>query len=320
MKKYFYQIVSILTFSLLISCENVSEGYEVEYGGTSAKFLVSLTTPNIGSEGDESFFSLQAQSDNEIKSIVVSYYDEDQVGANTGYVVDSSITDPLLNHALGTIKPGTYSVDLGYKFVFPSDSAKNTIKFTLIDEEGKAEVEFDLKGIPNITRYDNVILVSQNPVLLDGLSSADGEVYTNLAEYKDLSATNLLVQEKIDINFGVNSNLTAKIFSPYNNSFGLGFSKKNKTVFKLLNDVTISELDTINNIGVSKITEANKVDKGATVIESVKVGDIIGFRTDFASANPYHYGILKINAIHPTNVERYDGASYLIEMDVIVQK
>lgn len=320
MKKYIYLLVSILTFSLSISCENVIEGYEIEYGETSAKFLVRLTTSNIGSEGDESIFSLQAQSDHEIKSVVVSYYDEDQVGANTGYIVDSSKTDPLLNHALGTIKPGVYSVDLGYKFVFPSDSIKNKIKFTLIDEEGKTEVEFDLRGIPNIARYDNVILVAQNSTLLDGLSTADGEVYTNLAEYKNLTATNLLIQKKIDINFGVNSDLTAKVFSPYNNSFGLGFTNKNKTVFKLLDDVMIAEFDTINNIGLSEITEANKVDKGTTVIESVKVGDIIGFRTDFASANPYHYGIIRVNAIHPTNVDRYEGASYLIDMDVIVQK
>ena len=320
MKKYIYLIVSVSLLILLISCENVEDGYEVEYGQSKANFSVNLLSSDRGSKGDIATFSINAQSSSDIKSIIVSYKNADQVGSETGYDVDSTIGDPLLNHALGTIKPGSKTVDISYQYEFPSDTAENTITFTLIDGEGKAEVSFYLTGIPKIVAYNDIELVLQANYLLDGFSTADGAVYENLEDFKTLTAANIAIQKSIDIAFTVDDNFVAKIISPYDGNFGVSFSNKNKTVYKLLDTLSSADFDNLTNISLSEITEAKEVKKGTTAISSVKVGDIIGFRTDFASANAYKYGILRINAIHPTNVERYEGISYLIEIDVLTQQ
>lgn len=319
MRVFLYLIVNLVTIFILVSCENVEDGYETNYGVSSADFTVEITTSDRGSKNDVAVFSIKVNSEYEIKSLVVTSTTSGADG--TGFVVDSSVTDPLVDHIFGTIQPGTTSFSLEYEYVFPSDTVENTITFTLIDDEGKAQLAFDLNGIPDLTAYDGVELVAQSSTLLDAFSTSDGVVYEDVAAYDELTTANLAIQESIDLAFVVSDDNLTKIFAPYNTSyFGADFSNANKTVFKRLNDLSSADFDALTNISLSEITENYAVKKGSTVIDSVKVGDIIGFRTDYASTNPYHYGILRVNAIHPTNVDRYEGTSYLLEFDVLIQQ
>jgi len=319
MKVFYYLIVNMLSVLLLVSCENVEDGYDINYAASSASFNVELTTSDRGSDGDIAIFTINASSDFEIKSIVVN--STASGGEATGYVVDTATgDDPLVDHIFGTIQPGTTAFSLQYYYEFPSDTTDNTITFTLIDGEGKAEVSFDLEAIPDVKAFNTIELASKSSTALDGFSTSDGTIYENLDDYSEVTTANLYVQESIDLAFVV-SNAQAKLICPYNdNYFGVDFSNTNKTLFKRLEGVSSADFDSLTNITLSEITENYKVKSGASVIDSLTVGDVIGFRTDYASSNPYKYGILRVNAIHPTNVDRYDGTSYLLEIDVLVQQ
>ncbi len=303
----------------MVSCENVTDGYTVDYGASSAELSVTLQTSDRGSEGDIAVFHIVAQANAEIKSLIIS--SESDGAEGTGFVVDTTLgSDPLTDHIFGTIQPGTTDFALDYHYVFPSDTTDNTITFSLIDEEGIAEVEFDLEGIANITAYSNIALVALSSKYLDGFSTAEGSVYENVADYADETAANLLIQKSIDICFKVSSDGISHIFCPYHANFGVDFSNTNKTLFVHLDTLSSNDFDALTNITLSEITEAYEVKKGSPIIDSVQVGDIIGFRTDYASSNPYHYGIMRINAIHPTTVNRYDGNSYVVEFDILTQQ
>lgn len=317
MKKYIYLLFLLVTILGMHSCENVEDGYRVDYPETPADFSVTLTTPDRADVGEIIGFSILASSSYDIKSLVVN---SDVSGAEgTGYVIDSTQVDPLIDHAYGTIQPGIREININYNFKIENDSIDPVITFILVDEYGSKTIQHSLYAIPPVVSYDSLVLFAQSNALADGFSTTDGAVYHNLTNYKDVSVANQAIQESLDIVFLI-QNDTAMLVAPYNGNFSSSMAIRNKTLFKVLTGVSSEEFDNLTSASLSKFTEDEKVKNGTTSLWDVKVGDIIGFRTDFASTNPYHFGMLRINAIHPTNCDYYEGTSYLIEFDVVTQK
>ncbi len=316
MKKYYIPLLIASIICGFFACDNVDEGYKIDYPDSSSEFAVALQTPDRGSINDTIKYTITANSNTDIKSIVVK--SSISGGDGTGLIVPDGVTDPLVDHIFGTIQPGTQSLDLQYQYIINQDTLDPTITFTLIDEEGENCDTSDLMVIPDIAKYFAINLYAQTNSLADGFSTADNIVYHNLTNYANVSTVNAAIQKSLDIVF-IKDGDNAMLVAPYSGYFSSGMSTKNKTLFKKIEEMNSCDFDNLSNADVSEITEENMVKKGTTDIDNLQVGDIIGFRTDFASANPYHFGLIRINAIHPTNVEYYDGISYIIEIDVISQ-
>lgn len=317
MEKTFIKTILILIIISAASCDNVENGYRIDYMETPAQFIVSLLSSNRAAISDTVSFSIKVSSDYDIKSIVsVSTVSG---GEGTGYFIDSAAVDPFVDHAFGTVQPGTREMDFIYYYVADQDTVDAKITFSLIDDYGKKSVSFDLIMVPSVVKYDSVVLYTNTSAYTDGFSTFDGTVYFDLSNYEDLTVANESVQESLDIIFLANAS-SSKLVAPYSGYFTSSMSVRNKTLFKIITGISNEEFDKLTNASLSEITELYEVKKGSTDIQDIRVGDIIGFKTDFASANPYHYGLLRINAIHPANVDHYAGTSYLIEMDVVTQK
>jgi hypothetical protein len=310
-------MIFIAALFIFAACENVEDGYRIEYSDSPSSFLVTLQTPDRAAIGDSITYLIKAESDVDIKTLIVTT--SVSGGDGTGFETVENGTDPLIDHLYGTIQPGTRSIELYYHYVVSQDTLDATVEFTLIDNNGKNDVSYDLFTIPSTIKYENISLYAKNNSLADGLSTSDGTVYYNTNNYSDVSAVNQAVQESLDIVFLMDGT-GAILAAPYSGYFWSSMSVKNKTLFKLIGSADSIDFNNLTDADVSKITEDAVVKKGSTQIGDIKVGNIIGFRTDFASTNPYHYGLIKINGMHPTNVDHYEGSSYVIEMDIITQK
>lgn len=320
MKKYYssFIIIGLAIFAFLYSCDNVEEGYRIDYTESDAEFNVEMLTNNRGAKGDTIKFLILADSYSDIKSLVVN--STQSGGFGTGFFIENLEFDPLIDHVYGTIQKNVQEINLKYYYILPNDSAKVTVNFNLIDGNGKLTVSHNVFAVPDIARYNNVIMYTQTSIKTDGFASIDGKVYPNLPNYETLNTTNEIIQESIDFAPIVNDNDELLLVAPYNGSLNSKFSAKNKTLLKLLNGIAPDDFEKyMTPAELSKITEEYEVKKGSTALYNVKVGDVIGFRTDFAATNPYHFGLLRINAIHPSNSPQYEGTCYLIEMDIAVQ-
>lgn len=308
-------IISMLMYGLS-ACNDVEDGYRIEYAESPAEFTVSTITLNRGTIGDSISFSIHAQAQTDIKSIIVTSTLSGDEG--TGFVIDNGKTDPFIDHAYGTVQKNTRNIDVNYNYIVSQDTGNVTITFSMIDGYGKKTSEFDVLTVPGITKYNKVTLYSNSNSKTDGLSTIDGVVYHKLADYDPVSAANNAVQESLDVIFIVSGN-SAMLVGPYDGNFWSNMGIRNKTKFKKLVDMTPSDFSGLTSASLSQFVDQGNVDKGTTGIADIKVGDLVGFKTDFASKNSYKYGIIKVNAIHPTNCAWYDGVSYLIEMDVVTQ-
>jgi hypothetical protein len=193
-----------------------------------------------------------------------------------------------------------------------------TITFTMIDGEGKKSSAHSILTVPSIKRYSNVVLYNNSASKTDGFSTADGKVYKSLSTYESITAANQSVQETIDLIFRVNNN-SAMLVAPYDGNFSSNFTVKNKTKFRKMKGITETDFAELTNASLSYFIDKDTVSNGSTHVSDIKVGDFIGYRTDFASANSYKYGIIKVNSIHPANCSWYDGISYMFEMEVVTQ-
>jgi hypothetical protein len=307
----------VLMIAGLSSCYDVEEGYRITYSESPAVFNVIAPEIIRGAVGDTISFEIQAQTQSDIKSVVVSSTLSGKEG--TGFYIPAGETDPLIDHAYGTIQKNTRKFDIYYNYVIAEDSNDVTINFDLIDGDGKKSAEYDVITVPSITHYNNVMLFTNTTAKTDGFSTVDGSIYRELSNYETVTSANQTVQESLDIIFLVWNN-TAILAGPYDGWFSSNMKVRNKTKFMKLSDsMTSTDFDALTNATLSYYTDKGKVDKGTTSISDIKVGDLIGFKTDFASANSYKYGILRVKAIHPTNCDWYEGVSYMIDMDVVTQ-
>lgn len=316
-KNNFIILLSLIGVLGIRSCENVEDGYRIDYPESPAEFTVSLLSADRGAIRDTISYSLKATSEYDIKSLVIT--SSVSGGDGTGYVIYPDMEDPLIDHVFGTIQPGTRNIDLVYNYVVAQDTLNSDLTFTLIDDFGKNTFVQSVITVPSITEYKQIVMYSQSDEKTDGFSSIDGQVYHDLQKYEELTVENEAIQQSIDLIFIISGGGTALV-APYNGQFSSNMAIRNKTLVKLMPEVSNEEFDNLSNASLSLLTEEYEIKNGTTSVENVKVGDIIGFRTDFASSNPYHYGMLRINAIHPTNIEHYEGISYLIEADIVTQK
>lgn len=306
----------ILFLIAAYSCENVEDGIEVSYRESSAVFNVSLETYDRGAIGDTVRFHIEASSDYDIRSLVVT--SSVSGSEKSGFEIDPNSIDPLIDHAYGTVQEGTREFSIYYNYIINQDTSDLSIELTLIDKEGMRSETRKIYTVPSIAKYDSVVMYTQTASKTDGFSSYDGTVFHYLPDYDEVTEANRNVQESVDFIFLVNNDV-ATIVAPYNGIFQTAFTIKNKTRFRLLKSISSDDFDKLSNASVSQITEDQDVDGGSTSLTNLQVGDMIGFKTDYASTNSYHYGILRIKAIHPTNSEYYEGVCYYFEMDVITQ-
>lgn len=317
MKRFYIPILIITIITGLFSCDNVEEGYTINYDESQANFSVELLTQDRGAIDDTIKFEITAQSDYDIQSLVVTTSESGAEG--TGFIIKDDAVDPLVDHVYGIIQPDTKELDLYYYYIIKQDSIDPTITFKLVNEEGLSCDTFDLYAIPDIVSYTDISLYAQDNQYADGFSTSDGTIYQDLTNYEDVSTVNDAIQETLDIIF-IMYNKEAMIVAPYNSYFSNDMSTKNKTLFKLIDDMSGYDFDELTAADVSIITENYSVKKGSTYIDNLQVGDVIGFRTDYASSNPYHYGLLRINAMHPANCDYYDETCYIIEFDITTQQ
>lgn len=298
------------------SCNNVEDGYRINYPESTADLSVTPLKMERGAIGDTVLYKISAQSDVNIKSIIIGASTSGKEG--TGLYLEEGVSDPLIDHTYGTIQKNTKNLNLGYRYIVSQDSVEVTISFSLIDEEGKKATSTKVITVPGITRYNSITMYTNSNSKTDGLSTADGTVYKKLSSYEAITTDNVKVQESIDVIFIVSNN-SAMFVAPYNGNFSSNFTVRNKTKFKKMKSLNTDDFASLTNASFSYFIDTDEVNKGATSVSDVKVGDFIGYKTDFASTNSYKYGIMKINSIHPTNCDWYEGTSYVVEMEVVTQ-
>jgi hypothetical protein len=316
-KKLLSKIVVIcLSAVAFTACYDVEDGYRTSYSESSATFTVAATNMERGAVGDTVWYEISAQSNVNIKSIIIESSTSGSEG--TGLYIENGVNDPLIDHTYGTIQKNIKEFNLGYCYIISQDTVDVSLSFSLIDEEGKKSSSFKVLTVPAITRYNSIIMYTNSNSKTDGFSTVDGMVYKKLPGYESITTDNVKVQESIDIVFIVSNN-SAMFVAPYNGNFSSNFSVRNKTKLKKMVSITATDFANLTNASLSNFIDTDEVNKGATSVSDVKVGDFIGFKTDFASANSYKYGIMKINSIHPTNCDWYEGTSYVVEMEVVTQ-
>jgi len=316
-KKLHNKILLIGMFVIAFtSCNNVEEGYRIDYSESAADFTVTALNMERGAIGDTIFYEIKAQSDFDLKSIIVQSSTSGNEG--TGFYIEEGGIDPFIDHTYGTIQKGTKGFDIGYRYIVSQDSVEVTLSFSLIDKDGKKEASTKMITVPSITRYSNITIYTNSNSKTDGFSTAEGTVYKKLPGYESINSDNVKVQEAIDVIFLVSNN-EAMFVAPYNGNFASNFTVRNKTKFRKMESITVSDFATLTNASLSYFIDTDKVNNGSTSVSNVKVGDFIGFKTDFASTNSYKYGIMKINSIHPANCDWYEGTSYVLEMEVVTQ-
>ncbi len=314
-KLYSKIILTSLCVAAITSCNNVEDGYRIDYSESTADFTVTAKNLERGAIGDTILYDINAQSDFDIKSIIIESSTSGKEG--TGLFVKDE-TDPLIDHTYGTIQKNTKEFNLGYRYIVSQDTVDVTLSFKLIDGEGKKSSSSKVLTVPAITRYNSITMYTNSNSKTDGLSTADGTVYKKLPTYEAITSDNVKVQESIDVIFIVSNN-SAMFVAPYNGNFSSNFTVRNKTKFKKMESLNTVDFASLNNATFSYFIDTDEVNKGTTSVSDVKVGDFIGYKTDFASTNSYKYGIMKINSIHPANCDWYEGTSYVVEMEVVTQ-
>lgn len=314
-------IVLVLFSFTILSCDDlVEDGYRIDYSDSDAAFSIEAIGYEMGAAGDVVSYKITANSANDIKSLVV---ESNQPGANgSGYDVGTDgFDDPFADHIYGTIKKSVTAFTVKYDFIIPKDINKSKLIFSLIDEQGKVSSEVNISVVPSIKNYSNKNIFSKDNLYYDAFASINGVVYEDIkTNFSTASEENISVQEKIDIVFYVSNTGSSVICSPAYGGLSVDLKVENQTKFKTL--PTISD-DDFSNITPASLVELTKADSigyyGSTGISKVKVGDIIGFTTDLNAVHSFKTGLIKVNGLHPTNVSRYEGKSYVLECDIVTQ-
>lgn len=309
--------VGLLIFS---ACTDwVEEGYRPSYEESEAALEIQPLGFEMGASGDVVSYQITASSEYEIKSCVVQYTYEGASG--TGYDVGTEgYDDPFADHNYGTIKKGVKSFKVKYDFIIPDDINKTKLSFSIIDEQGKKTAEANINVVPKIKKYSNKRLYAKNNVYHDAFATIDGIVYPDIiTNYSSFSAENNAVQEKIDIVFLVNNN-KSYIAAPSYYNLAMELDVENQTKFKKLNSVSIDDFNSITPASLVNITTVDSISYyGSYQVSNIKTGDIIGFTTDLNAVHSLKVGLIKVNEIHPAQIDRYEGKSFMLECDIVTQ-
>jgi len=307
----------MLAFFIFSCSKNVEDGYRIDYTESPALLTVTPIGYSTGAINDTIHFAIQAKSDYDIKSLIVTSSVSGSGGS--GFTVAQGSTDPLIDHSYGTIQKGTKEFTVNYDYIVTQDTADPAISFKLIDEFGEKSVKQTIVTLPSVKRYANINLFTSSSSRTDGVSTLDSSTYHDLAQYASETSVNKLIQKSIDIIFIV-ENDTAWIVAPYDGKFSADETFiKNKTRFKLLPNLKKTDFENLKSVSLSAITKNDSVKQKGLTSVPVTVGSIVGFFTDYNSSNSYKAGILRVKAIHPSYCSWYTGKTYQIEMDIITQ-
>lgn len=319
--KYVIKVVGFVYGLLLLSaCEDpVEKGYSIDYKESDAKIVVKALGADAAAPGETISYSIQVEANNDVRSCLVSTY---QPGASgSAYDVSTpGFDDPFADHNYGIMTKGVQSFKIKYDYVVPEDAHSDTLEFVVVEERAKVVQKAAFHVVPAITRYDNVQLYAKDNLNNDAFASIDGLLYPDVkTNYTSLSDANRSVQEKIDIIFFVN-NGKAILASPAHAGLRLDLDIENATNFKRISGVSHHDFDAMS---AATLVEATKNDSilyyGSSAVTDFKVGDIIGFATDINAIHSGKLGLIKINQLHPSTIDRYAGKSYVLECDIITQ-
>ena len=309
--------LSMLLMTLLSCQELVEDGYRTEYNESSAQLYVSTVGYGTGAINDTVRFLIQAKSDYDINSIIVT--SSISGGGGSGFVVPDNNVDPLIDHSFGTVQENIKEFSLYYNYIVTQDTADPVITFKLIDEEGQRTMKQTVVTLYSVARYKNISLFFQSSSKTDGLSTQDSEKYRDLSQYVIETDENKAIQKSIDIIFVIESN-AAWIIAPKDWRFSATETFiKNKTRFLLIPDVSSEEFNLINSSEIHNIVVSDSVKQKGTTGVQVQLGSVVCFFTDYGSTNSYKAGVLRVKAIHPSYCDWYSGETYQLDMDIVTQ-
>ena len=180
--------------------------------------------------------------------------------------------------------------------------------------------QVDLNVVAAIKKHRSIRLYAKNNLNNDAFATIDGLVYPDIkTNFSTTSGENLSVQEKIDIVFYVNNNISV-IASPAHSGLNLDLDVENATKFKKLTTVNDEEFENITAASLVELTKADSIGYyGNSSVSDLRVGDIIGFTTDLNAVHSFKTGLIKVKELHPAIIGRYQGTAYVIGFDLVTQ-
>jgi len=313
----------LLLLTAVIACTDfVEEGIEIAYPLSNTTLTVEPIAGENGAAEETVSYKITANANANIKSLIVQSSNEGKNGS--GFNVNSTeFDDPFIDHIFGTIQKNTQSFTVRYDYIIPSDISRTRLTFTVIDESGKVSVEKTISVVPAVKKYTNRELFAKDNDFYDAFASVDGVVYQNIKDnYSRFTEENVAVQEKIDFAFYYDrDNKNAVLAAPFSNRIFLELAINNSTRFRKLPaslDIDIAEITPSTLIALTENEELLKT--GTLQVDNLKVGDVIAYVTDLNAVYSLKTGLLKVTGLHPSSVPQYDGVSFVLECDIVVQE
>lgn len=316
---FLFILLAIATSSCI---DLVDEGIDIDYAQSDAQLSVEPIELENGAVDETISYQITVSSSANIKSCIIQSTNPGQNGSGFD-VASPGFNDPFIDHIFGTVQKNTKSFTVKYDYIIPQDINKSRLTFSIIDDLGKVSTERTIEVVPGVSNYTDKKLYARDKNFNDAFASIEGVVYPDIkTNYSTLSEENVEVQKKIDIVFFYD--VVAKrsvIAAPSSSAVGLSLNVENNTLFKKLNGIGDLDLNRVTPAFLINLTEeANIFKEGASQINNISVGDVIGFVTDLNAIHPLKTGMLKVNGLHPASVPHYEGVSYVLECDIIVQK
>ncbi len=321
----FNSLSALLIVLMMISpacVDLVEDGIDIEYPLSDASLTVTAIASEQGAANEKISYEITVSSAVNIKSCIIQTSQPGQNGS--GFDVSTpGFDDPFADHIFGTIKRNIKSFTVKYDYIIPDEINRSRLIFSIIDESGKVSTERTVEVVPDITVYTDRELFAKDNNFHDALATSDGTVYADIkTNYSAVSEENRIVQEKIDIIFFYDKDANrSTIAAPASGSVDLTLSIANKTLFKKLpgaSDVDVREMSPAELITLTE--NENLLAEGNLQVRDIAVGDVIGFITDLNAAYSLKTGLIKVTGLHPASVPQYDGVSYVLECDIIVQQ
>lgn len=313
----------LLLLTTITACVDfVDEGIEINYPPSNSTLTVEPITRENGAAEETISYRITANASANIKSLIIQASNEGRNGS--GFNVNSTeFDDPFADHNFGTMQKNIQSFTVRYDYIIPSDIRNTRLIFTMIDETGKVSVEKSISVVPDVKVYTNRELFAKDNDFYDAFASVDGVVYQNIKDnYSQLSEENVAVQEKLDFAFYYDREGTnAVLAAPFSSRIFLELAINNSTRLKRLPDLSDINIAEVSPSRLIELTENEELLKtGALQIDRLKVGDVIAFVTDLNAVYSLKTGLLKVTGLHPSSVPRYDGVSFVLECDIVVQE
>lgn len=313
-------LLTSFVLTVTVSCEKlVEDGYRIDYPESDAIIKVEPLGHEMGATGERVNYKITVQSDYPVKSLVVQANYPGESG--TGYdVATEGFDDPFIDHNYGTVQKNTTSFVVKYDYIIPRGIRSAIIVFSVIDEQGKASVRVRVNVVPAIKKYPATSLYAKDGRNNDAFATIDGTVYPDIrTNYTAITEESLDVQERLDIFFYVAADV-AYVCAPDDDRLRVDLQVENQTKFMKLSKVTEEDFNSVTSASLVDLTKNDSIpQKGSSRVSGIRVGDIIGFTTDVNAAHSLKTGLIRVTGLHPTNISRYEGTSYVMKCDIVTQ-